>query len=135
MERVVVDILGPFPVTNSGDRYVLVAMDYFTKWSEAYAVPDQSAATTAGRLVDEMFTRFVVPAELHSDQGRKSASCSASTSVTGTVPLVLWAYRTAVQECPPAALMFGRELCTPVALVFGSPPEPEIAEGREMDNF
>lgn len=31
MERVRVDILGPFPVTDQGNRYILVAMDYFTK--------------------------------------------------------------------------------------------------------
>ncbi|XP_042073272.1 uncharacterized protein LOC121813519 [Haplochromis burtoni] len=60
MERVGVDVLGPFPVTESGNRYVLVAMDYFTKWPEAYAVPDQSATTTAEKLVEEMFTRFGV---------------------------------------------------------------------------
>uniref|UniRef100_A0AAV2MR94 Gypsy retrotransposon integrase-like protein 1 n=1 Tax=Knipowitschia caucasica TaxID=637954 RepID=A0AAV2MR94_KNICA len=116
MERVGVDILGPFPVTDTGNRYVLVAMDYFTKWPEAYAVPDQSAATTAGRLVDEMFTRFGVPSELHSDQGRNFESQESS-------------------QCTPAALMFGRELRTPVDLVFGSPPEPEIAGGHEMDYF
>ncbi|KAJ8332909.1 hypothetical protein SKAU_G00418050 [Synaphobranchus kaupii] len=62
MERVGVDILEPFPVTDSGNRY-------FT-WPEAYAVPDQSANTTAERLVEEMFARFGAPAKLHSDQGR-----------------------------------------------------------------
>lgn len=44
-------------------------------------------------------------------------------------PLVLWAYRMAVQEsfgCTPATLMFPRELRTPVKLVFGSPPELEL---------
>ncbi len=40
MERIGVDILGPFPVTEAGNRFVLVAMDYFMKWSEAYAVLD-----------------------------------------------------------------------------------------------
>ncbi|KAF7648365.1 hypothetical protein LDENG_00157990, partial [Lucifuga dentata] len=43
MEQVGVDILGPFPTTDSGNRYVLVAMDYFTKWPEAYVVPGQIA--------------------------------------------------------------------------------------------
>ncbi|CAI5690288.1 unnamed protein product [Oreochromis niloticus] len=57
-----------------GNRYVLVAMDYFTKWPEAYVVPDQSAMTTAERLVEEMFAHFGVPAELHSDQGRNFES-------------------------------------------------------------
>ncbi|KAJ8364485.1 hypothetical protein SKAU_G00133160 [Synaphobranchus kaupii] len=74
MERVGVDVLGPFPVTDSGNRYILIAMDYFTKWPEAFAVPDQSAATTAERLMEEMFTRFGAPAELHSDQGRNFES-------------------------------------------------------------
>ncbi|CAI5638952.1 unnamed protein product [Oreochromis niloticus] len=150
-------------------------------WPEAYAVPDQSAVTTARTLVDEMFTRFGVPEELHSDQGRnfesqvlgevcrrlgvrKTRTTPLHPQSDGLVerfnrtlatqlailtsqhqrdwdqhlPLVLWAYRTAVQEssqCTPAALMFGRELRTPVDLVFGAPPEPEIAGGPEMDYF
>jgi len=58
MELVDVDILGPFPTTDYGNHYVLVAMDYFTKWPEVYAVPDQSAATTANRLVCELFSRL-----------------------------------------------------------------------------
>uniref|UniRef100_A0A3B1JTM8 Gypsy retrotransposon integrase-like protein 1 n=1 Tax=Astyanax mexicanus TaxID=7994 RepID=A0A3B1JTM8_ASTMX len=74
MEQVAVDVLGPFPVTDSGNRYVLVAMDYFTKWPEAYAVPDQGADTTADVLVREFFCRFGVPEELHSDQGRNFES-------------------------------------------------------------
>ncbi len=32
-----VDILGPFPVTEASNSFVLVAMDYFTKWPEVYA--------------------------------------------------------------------------------------------------
>ena len=49
-------------------------MDYFTKRPEAYALPDQSTATTAEKLVEERFARFGVPAELHSDQGRSFES-------------------------------------------------------------
>ncbi|KAJ8414147.1 hypothetical protein AAFF_G00067450 [Aldrovandia affinis] len=55
MERIGVDILGPFPVTDSGNKY-------------AYAVPDQSASTTEGRLVEKILCRFGAPAEIHSDQ-------------------------------------------------------------------
>ncbi|KAL7841339.1 hypothetical protein SRHO_G00250300 [Serrasalmus rhombeus] len=72
MERVAVDVLGLFPRTEAGNRYVLVAMDFFTKWPEAYAV--QSAVTTAERLVEEFFCRFGLPEELHSDQGRNFES-------------------------------------------------------------
>lgn len=71
MERVAVDIAGPFPRTAAGDRFICVAMDYFTKWPEAYPLPDHEAATVASVLVSEYFARFGVPEELHSDQGRE----------------------------------------------------------------
>ena len=74
MERVAVDIMGPLPVTTSGNRYILVAMDYFTKWPEAYAIPNQEATTVARKLVNEFFSRFGTPNELHSDQGRNFES-------------------------------------------------------------
>ncbi|KAM9364966.1 choline O-acetyltransferase [Pholidichthys leucotaenia] len=57
---------------NLGNHYVLVAVDYFTKWPEAYTVPDQSTTTTASKLVDKMFCQLSTPEELHSDQGRNS---------------------------------------------------------------
>ncbi|XP_050710863.1 protein NYNRIN-like isoform X1 [Eriocheir sinensis] len=73
MERVAVDIAGPLPLTTNGNRYICVTMDYFTKWPEAYAIPDQEATTIAKVLVVE-FCRFGVPNELHSDQGRNFES-------------------------------------------------------------
>ncbi|KAJ8381430.1 hypothetical protein SKAU_G00022080 [Synaphobranchus kaupii] len=39
--------MGPFPVTEGGNHYVWVAMDYFTEWREAYAIPSQEAAVMA----------------------------------------------------------------------------------------
>ena len=41
------DVVGPFPTTDSGN---LTAMDYFTKWPEAYALPDQEAETIVDAL-------------------------------------------------------------------------------------
>ncbi|CAI5681311.1 unnamed protein product [Oreochromis niloticus] len=57
-----------------GNCYVLVAMDYFTKWPEAYAIPDQEAETVADVLVEGMFSRFGTAETLHSDQGRNFES-------------------------------------------------------------
>eukprot|EP00731_Ephydatia_muelleri_P025917 Em0018g17a len=42
MQIVAVDILGPLPRTEKGNSYVLAATDYYTRWVEAYAIPDQS---------------------------------------------------------------------------------------------
>jgi len=74
MERVAVDVVGPLPCSDGGNRYVLTAIDYFTKWPEAYAIPDQEAETVVEALVGGMFSRFGVPETIHSDQGRNFES-------------------------------------------------------------
>ena len=38
--RIGIDIKGPLPITSSGNKYIVVAMDYFTKWPEAKAIPN-----------------------------------------------------------------------------------------------
>ena len=47
-ERIAIDILGPLPRTSSRNKYILVVMDYFTKWPEAFPTPDQEAETNVG---------------------------------------------------------------------------------------
>ena len=75
MQMVGTDILGPFPVSESGNSYILVATDYFTRWAEAYPIPNQEAGTIAKKLTDEMFLQFSPPEQLHSDQGGQFESC------------------------------------------------------------
>ena len=68
------DILGPLPTTVRGNKYVLVVGDYFTKWTEAYPMPDSEATTVARLLVNEFICRFGVPEQLLTDQGRNFES-------------------------------------------------------------
>ena len=70
LEIVAVDILGPFPEAQNGNKYILVACEYFTRWVEAYVVRNQEAKTIAEKLMNEFFFRFGLPEQLHSDQGR-----------------------------------------------------------------
>ena len=74
LQLVAVDLLGPLPLTENGNSYVLVATDYFTRWTEAYPLPNQEAITVAKKLTQEFFFRFSVPEQLHSDQGRQFES-------------------------------------------------------------
>jgi hypothetical protein len=48
---------------------VRVLSDNFTKWTEAYALPDQEAETIARAIVEQFVCRFGVPHQLHSDRG------------------------------------------------------------------
>ncbi len=58
MEKVVIYLLGPLPITNRGNRYVLVICDMFTKWTEAVAIPDSEAITVATALIDQFIMRM-----------------------------------------------------------------------------
>ena len=67
--RVGVDIIGPMPITRRGNRYILVMIDYFTKWCEAIPITQQETKTVATAIVDEWICRYGVPVYIHSDQG------------------------------------------------------------------
>ena len=74
MDRIAIDVMGPISMSSSGNKYVFVIADYFTRWVEAFAIPDQKAETVAKKLVLEFVCRFGAPLELHSDQGRNFES-------------------------------------------------------------
>lgn len=68
------DYMGPLPESSRGNKHILVVVDHFTKWCEAFATPDQKASTVAPILISRIFSRFGPPAVLHSDQGRNFES-------------------------------------------------------------
>jgi len=74
LEMVAADIMGPLPTSEQGNRYILVVSDYFTRWVEAYAIPNQEAITVAQKLIDNMFCRFSLPKQLHSDMSTQFKS-------------------------------------------------------------
>ena len=69
MDRIDTDLLGKFPVTERGNQYVLVVTDNFSKFVEAYPIPDQRAETIADTLVYKFFSSFGTAYQIHSDQG------------------------------------------------------------------
>ena len=70
MDRVAMDIIGPLPKTQQGNKYILVIGDHFTRWMDAYAIGDQTSHTIAGKLVKEFMCRFGIPLDIHTDQGK-----------------------------------------------------------------
>ena len=71
MEEISIDLMGPYPESENGNKYVLVVVDSFSKWMEAYAVPNIEAKTIAEKLVLEFISRFGVPYQIKSDRGRQ----------------------------------------------------------------
>lgn len=67
-DRVGVDII-QYPKSTNGNRYAVVFIDFLTKWPEVFPTADQSAATIARLLVEQIVCRHGVPAELLSDRG------------------------------------------------------------------
>lgn len=63
-----VDLLGELPTTESGNRYVMVCVEHFTKHVELFALPDKTAARTA-QAFTEVVCRFGACAEVVTDQG------------------------------------------------------------------
>lgn len=64
-----VDFVGPLPRTPCGNAYILVFVDYFSKWVEVSAVREATAQVAASKLLSEVFARHGVPNYLISDRG------------------------------------------------------------------
>ena len=70
LDRLSIDILGPLIETPRSNRYIMVATCHFSKWVEIFALPDQTAATCARVLLNEVFARYGVCNMLLADQAR-----------------------------------------------------------------
>ena len=151
-ERLAMDVVGPFPKSDQGNKYVLIISDYFTRWTEAYPIPNQEAVTIAETLVKEYICRYGVPQYLHTDQGRNFESkiikevCELlGINKTRTSPYhpqsdgmverfnrtleaMLSKYVSSVHEATtftPYFMMFGREICLPIHIMFGTQVDQE----------
>ena len=74
MERVSMDILGPLPENERGNRYILCMGDHFTKWISAVPIPNQETTTIANAVIVYVISVFGVPKEIYTDQGRNFES-------------------------------------------------------------
>ena len=62
-----IDFMGPFP-NSHGNKYILVAVDYVSKWVEAQALPTNDARVVV-KFLKRLFSRFGSPKALISDRG------------------------------------------------------------------
>ena len=64
-----IDYVGPLNRTKNGNRYIIVAMDYLTKWPEAKPVKEATAKETVEFVYEDIICRHGCPAKILTDRG------------------------------------------------------------------
>nr|GEV32595.1 reverse transcriptase domain-containing protein [Tanacetum cinerariifolium] len=62
-----INFMGPFP-SSKGNKYILVIVDYLSKWVEAKALPTNDARVVV-KFLKSLFSRFDIPRTIISDRG------------------------------------------------------------------
>ena len=70
-ERIGIDLTGIHPRSRRGNCYFLTYVDHFTKFAEAFPIPNKEAVTVARVLVEQVFPRFGIPIQILGDQGKE----------------------------------------------------------------
>jgi hypothetical protein len=72
--RVALDTTGPLPETKLDNKYILVAIDHYSKWCKAKAIADHGAKTAAKFLEDDIICRYGVLKFVLTDNGGEWAA-------------------------------------------------------------
>jgi transposase InsO family protein len=62
-------VVGPLPVTDKGNKYLLTIVDHFTRFCEAITIPTPEAEVIAREFLMRVITLFGVPKKLLTDRG------------------------------------------------------------------
>ncbi|GKE62467.1 reverse transcriptase domain-containing protein, partial [Tanacetum coccineum] len=110
-----IDFMGPFS-SSRGNKYILVAIDYLSKWVKAKALPTNDARVVY-KFLKSLFARFGTPRAIISDRERTVRENHASWS--DKLEDALWAFRTAFKTpigCTPYKLVYGKACHLPIEL-------------------
>ncbi|GKB25587.1 reverse transcriptase domain-containing protein [Tanacetum coccineum] len=122
------NFMGPFP-SSRGNKYILVAVDYLSKWVEAKALPTNDARVVV-KFLKSLFARFGPPRAIISDRGTHFCNDQFAKVMCKTVGEnraswsdklddALWAFRTAYKTpigCTPYKLVYGKSCHLPIEL-------------------
>ncbi len=64
-----IDIVRPLTETSQGNKYIVVAIDYFTKYPEARALTNANAKSVANFIYEDIICRHGCPRKIISDRG------------------------------------------------------------------
>ncbi|GJR09691.1 reverse transcriptase domain-containing protein [Tanacetum coccineum] len=109
-----IDFMGPFP-SSHGNKYILVAVDYLSKWVEAKALPTNDARVVV-KFLKSLFARFGTPRAIISDQRTVGEN---RASWFDKLDDALWAFHTAFKTpigCTPYKLLYRKSCHLPIKL-------------------
>nr|GEW12460.1 reverse transcriptase domain-containing protein [Tanacetum cinerariifolium] len=119
-----IDFMGPFS-SSRGNRYILVAVDYYSKWVEAKALPTNDARVVVNFL-KSLFARFRTPRAIISDRGTHILMINLLKTVrenraswSEKLEDALWDFKTAYKTpimCTPYKLVYGKSCHLPIEL-------------------
>ncbi|KAI5155342.1 hypothetical protein ENBRE01_3515, partial [Enteropsectra breve] len=69
-----IDLVGSLPKTDKGNRYLIVATDYLSRWAEANAVKIKTADEVLKFNLKYIVSRHGVTKRILSDHGREFAN-------------------------------------------------------------
>ncbi len=67
-QRIEIDIIGLLTITKKGNRYIVTAMDYLTKWPIAKAIKEATAKTISKFIYKKIICEHGCPQVLQSDR-------------------------------------------------------------------
>ncbi|GJU88575.1 reverse transcriptase domain-containing protein [Tanacetum coccineum] len=123
-----IDFMGPFP-SSKGNKYILVVVDYLSKWVEAKALPTNDARVVV-KFLKSLFARFGTPRAIINDRGTHLCNDNFAKVMSKTVGEnraswsdklddALWAFRTAFKTligCTPYKLVYEKSCHLPIEL-------------------
>ncbi|WJZ82934.1 hypothetical protein VitviT2T_002655 [Vitis vinifera] len=127
------------PKSSNGHEFILVVIDYFTKWVEAASYARLTSSGVTSFIRSHIICRYRVPHELISDRGLQTNGAveaanknikrilwrmvETSWDWSKKVPFALWAYRTSFRtstRATPYSLVYGMEAVLPVEIEMSS---------------
>ncbi|GJT31900.1 reverse transcriptase domain-containing protein [Tanacetum coccineum] len=110
-----IDFIGSFP-SSRRNKYILVAVDYVSKWVEAKALPTNDARVVV-KFLKQLLSRFGTPLAIISDLERIVGEHRAKWA--DKLDDALWAFRTAFKTpitCTSYKLVYGKAFHLPIEL-------------------
>ncbi|UYV80895.1 K02A2.6-like, partial [Cordylochernes scorpioides] len=77
-EKVGMDLLGRFPTSEGGNRWIIVCTDYLTKYAITKALPTSESMEVAKFFIEDVILKHGAPRELITDRGRNFTSSMIS---------------------------------------------------------